>query len=104
MSQASALASTRRRTEFTIVEPRAIQAALDSARQTGIAYDREEAYQGLGCVASPVRGDRIIGAVSVSGPIARVRAHSLVHEVRNTALAIWSSEVVPLPRPLANVR
>ena len=104
-SQASALAGTRRRTEFTIVEPRAIQSALDSARQTGIAYDREEAYQGLGCVASPIRsGARVIGAVSVTGPIARIRAHSLVHEVRNTAVAIWSGDVVPLPRPLATAR
>jgi DNA-binding IclR family transcriptional regulator len=104
-SQASALARSRRRTEFTIIEPRAIQAALDSARQTWIAYDREEAYKGLGCVASPIgSGDRVIGAVSVTGPIARIRAHSLVHEVRNTALAIWSGDVVPLPRPLATAR
>ena len=56
-------------------------------------------------MASPVRsGDRVVGAVSVTGPIARIRAHSLVHEVRNTALAIWSSDVVPLPRPLATAR
>lgn len=104
-SQASALADMRRRTEFTVIEPRAIQATLDSTRQTGIAYDREEAYRGLGCVASPIRsGDRVIGAVSVTGPIARIRAHSLVHEVRNTALAIWSGDVVPLPRPLATAR
>ena len=103
--QASALTSSRRRTEFTIVEPRAIQAALDNARQTGVAYDREEAYKGLGCVASPIRsGDRVMGAVSVTGPIARIRAHSLVHEVRNTAIAIWSGDVVPLPRPLASAR
>ena len=104
-SQASALAGMQRRTEFTVVEPRAIQAALDSARQTGIAYDREEAYKGLGCVASPIRcGGRVIGAVSVTGPIARIRAHSLVHEVRNTAVAIWPGDVVPLPRPLASAR
>jgi DNA-binding IclR family transcriptional regulator len=103
--QASALAGMRRRTESTIVEPRAIRATLDSARQTGIAYDREEAYPGLGCVASPIRsGDRVIGAVSITGPIARMRAHSLVYEVRNTAVAIWSGDVVPLPRPLANAR
>jgi len=101
-SQASALTGMRRRTESTVIEPRAIQSALDSARQTGVAYDREEAYQGLGCVASPIRsGARVIGAVSVTGPIARIRAHSLVHEVRNTAIAICSGEVVPLPRPLA---
>jgi len=104
-SQASALANTVRRTEFTIVEPRALQSTLDNARKTGIAYDREEAYGGLGCVASPIRcGDRAIGAVSVTGPIARMRAHSLVHEVQNTALAIWSPDVVPLPRPLASAR
>src|ERR1700733_4041905 len=104
-SQASALAKTVRRTEFTIVEPRALPDPLDNARKTGIAYDREEAYGGLGCVASPIRcGDRAIGAVSVTGPIARMRAHSLVHEVRNTALAIWSPDVVPLPRPLASAR
>jgi DNA-binding IclR family transcriptional regulator len=103
--QASALSRMRRRTEFTVVEPRAIQASLDSAKQTGIAFDREEAYKGLGCVASPIRsGDRVIGAISVTGPIARIRAHSLVHEVRNTAAAIWSGDVVPLPRPLATAR
>ena len=104
-SQASALAGVRRRTEFTVTDPRALQAALDGARQTGIAYDREEAYAGLGCVASPIRsGNRVIGAISVTGPIARIRAHSLVHEVRNTALAIWSGDVVPLARPLAHAR
>jgi DNA-binding IclR family transcriptional regulator len=104
-TQASALASVRRRTDFTVIEPRAIRATLDSALQTGIAYDREEAYLGLGCVASPIRsGDQVIGAVSVTGPIMRMRAHSLVHEVRNTAIAIWAGDAVPLPRPLTAVR
>jgi DNA-binding IclR family transcriptional regulator len=94
-SQVPAQASMPRRTEFTIIEPRAIQAALDSARRTGVAYDREEAYKGLGCVAAPIRGaGRAIGAVSITGPIARMQAHSLVHEVRTTALAIWSGQVV----------
>ncbi len=104
-SQASALAGMRRRTEFTIIEPRALQATLDNARQTGIAYDREEAYRGLGCVASPIRsGDRVIGAVSLTGPDrqdpgalpgprgAQHRPRHLVHDV------------VPLPRPLASAR
>jgi DNA-binding IclR family transcriptional regulator len=104
-SQAAALTSMPRRTEFTITEPRAMQAALDSARQTGSAFDREEAYRGIACIASPIRsGGRAIGAVSVTGPVARMRAHSLVYEVRNTALAVRSGEVVPLPRPLLNAR
>jgi len=104
-AQACALAKMERRTEFTIIEPRALHGALDSVRQTGVAFDKEEAYPGLGCVASPIRsGGRAIGAVSVTGPIARIRAHSLVHEVRNTAIAVWSGEVVPLPRPLLRAR
>jgi DNA-binding IclR family transcriptional regulator len=106
-SQASALADMPRRTEFTIIEPRAMQAALESTRRTGVAYDREEAYKGLGCVASPIRsGGRAIGAVSVTGPIARMRAHSLVHDVRNTALAVWSGQLVTLSasRPLSIAR
>jgi DNA-binding IclR family transcriptional regulator len=103
--QATALTAMRRRTEFTIIQPRAMQGALDSARQAGCAYDREEAYRGIVCVAAPIRsGGRAIGAVSVTGPVTRMRAHSLVQEVRDTAAAIWSGEVVPLPRPLQNAR
>jgi DNA-binding IclR family transcriptional regulator len=94
-SPGTARASLSRRTEFTITEPRAMEAALESARQAGVAYDREEAYTGLGCVAAPIRGaGRAIGAVSVTGPIARMRGHSLAHEVRSTALAIWSGQGV----------
>jgi DNA-binding IclR family transcriptional regulator len=86
--------SLPRRTDFTITEPRALEAALDLARRTGIAYDREETYQGLGCIAAPIRGaGRAIGAVSVTGPIARMHAPALVHEIRKTALAIWSGPV-----------
>lgn len=104
-SQASALAGMERRTEFTVIEPRAVQAGLDSARQAGVAYDHEEAYPGLGCVAAPIRsGERVIGAVSLTGPIARMRSRSLVHEVRNTAAAVWSRDGVPLARPLATAR
>jgi DNA-binding IclR family transcriptional regulator len=97
-NQAAALREMPRRTEHTIIDQRAMQGILHSARQTGIAYDREEAYAGIGCVASPIRsGERVIGAVSVTGPIARIRAHSLVHDVRNTALAIWPGDVLSLP-------
>jgi DNA-binding IclR family transcriptional regulator len=104
-SQAAALANIIRRTEFTITEPRVMRGALESVRQAGCAYDREEAYRGVGCVAAPIRsGGRAIGAVSVTGPIARMRTHSLAQEVRNTALAIWPGEVVSLPRPLLNAR
>ena len=66
-----------------------MRAALESTRRTGVAYDREKAYKGLGCVASPIRSaGRAIGAVSVTGPIERMHAHSVASEVRKTALAV----------------
>ncbi len=92
-SQAAKLAHMPPRTEFTITEPRAMQTELESIRRTGVAYDREEAYRGLGCVASPIlKGQLAIGAVSVTGPVARVQAHSVVHEVRNAALSLSSRQ------------
>ena len=103
-SQASALANVVRRTEFTITEPRVMHATLESVRRTGVAYDREEAYLGLGCVAAPIRSrGRTVGAVSATGPVARTRANSLVGEVRDTALAIGSGQLATLSRPLAPV-
>lgn len=103
--QASTLANMPRRTEFTITDPRTMQAALEKIRRTGVAFDREEAYRGLACVASPIRGEgRAIGAVSVTGPIARMKAHSVVNEVRNTALSVWSGQTTTVPAPLAPAR
>jgi DNA-binding IclR family transcriptional regulator len=94
--QDSALADMPRRTEFTITDPRVMQAELETIRRTGVAYDREEAYRGLCCVAAPIRsGGRTIGAVSVTGPIARMQAHSLVHDVRSAALAVSSGDFEP---------
>jgi DNA-binding IclR family transcriptional regulator len=89
-SQASVLANMPRRTEATITDPRALKAEFDGICRTGIAYDREEAYEGLVCVASPIRSSgRAIGAVSVTGTIGRMHVHSVAQEVRNTAVAIW---------------
>ncbi len=106
-SQASALSKpVRRRTEFTIVEPRALQSTLDNARQTGVAYDREEAYQRprLRRVPHPVRGPgdrRGLGdrpPRQGAGP--RAGARGAAHRSRDLVAPTW----VPLPRPLASAR
>lgn len=103
--QAAALKAMARRTEFTITEPRALQGALDGTRRNGVAYDREEAYQGWGCVASPIRSDgRVVGAVSVTGPIARMRALALAHDVRSTALDICPGPGSAASRQLRSAR
>lgn len=47
---------------------------LQKVRQTGLAFDNEEIYPGVVCVAAPVRGDRgkVIAAVSFSFPKHRI--------------------------------
>jgi DNA-binding IclR family transcriptional regulator len=97
-SQDSVLANMPRRTEFTITDPRALKAEFESVCRTGVAYDREEAYKGLVCVASPIRSSgRAIGAISVTGPIGRMQAHSVVQDVRNAALSVWGGRPPAAP-------
>ncbi len=108
-SQSAVLTNMPRRTEFTITDPAALKAEFDGVCRTGVAYDREESYKGLVCVASPIRGSgRAIGAVSVTGLTGRMQAQSVVQDVRNTALAVWggrpSAPTKPLPQRTAGPR
>lgn len=60
-------------TDNTITDRATLHEELDTIREQGYAYDREERIEGLRCVAAPVRsGDSILGAVSVSGPSRRM--------------------------------
>ncbi|MEU4271510.1 IclR family transcriptional regulator [Streptomyces sp. NPDC026092] len=55
-------------TPRTLVNPVALRSELAAARERGVAFDREETYRGVSCVAAPLRGaGRAIAAVSVSG-------------------------------------
>lgn len=63
-----------RLTAKTITTPAALRAALIEVREQGYAVDDEEHAVGLRCIAAPVfdeTGD-VIGAISVSGPMARI--------------------------------
>lgn len=53
-------------------------------------FDREECEPGLACVAAPVLrpGAVCVGAVSITGPVGRLRPERLTPAVRTTALAI----------------
>jgi DNA-binding IclR family transcriptional regulator len=80
-----------RRTPFTITEPAELRAHLEQAHATGIAYDRRESYDGLGCVAAPIRNSgRAIAAVSVTGPVTRLDWDATTDAVKNTAVNIWN--------------
>jgi IclR family acetate operon transcriptional repressor len=60
------------RTARTITEPAAFLAELDRARSQGYAVDEEEHEAGVRCVAVPVGPrDRVVAALSVSGPADR---------------------------------
>jgi DNA-binding IclR family transcriptional regulator len=79
------------RTSRTVTEPRDLQIELERIAETGLAFDHQESYEGLACVAAPLRsGGRAIAAVSVTGPVARIDLHAVAPLVRNTATAIWN--------------
>lgn len=63
------------RTENTITAPDKLKEELETIRERGYAYDREERLPGIRCVAAPViaeNGD-FIAALSVSGPTTRIK-------------------------------
>ncbi|MEU4420113.1 IclR family transcriptional regulator [Actinoplanes sp. NPDC024001] len=83
-------------TRRTLVEPRALGAALDGVRESGWAAEVEEFLLGQAAVAAPIRGygGLVVGAIGVSGPVERIcdshyRPHSrLVTYVRDAARAV----------------
>lgn len=88
-----------RRTNHTITAPDQLREALDRVRATGVAFDLQEAYEGMGCVAAPIRSaGRAIAAVSVTGQIAVVDMPDLATIVTRTASDIWASRFDPKRR------
>ena len=79
------------RTPQTLTDTRDLGIELERIAETGLAFDHQESYEGLACVAAPLRGSgRAIGAVSVTGPVKRIDLHGVAPLVRNTAAAIWN--------------
>jgi DNA-binding IclR family transcriptional regulator len=79
------------RTPRTLTRPRDLEIELERIAATGLAFDHQESYEGLACVAAPLRGSgRAIAAVSVSGPVACIDLHAVAPLVRDTANAIWN--------------
>lgn len=83
-----------RRTANTITDAVVLRTEFNQIRKVGIAFDRGEAYDGLVCVAAPIRGSRgAIGAVSVSGPAGRMPWGTASEAVRGAATAIWNASI-----------
>lgn len=70
-------------TDETVTDETALFDRLDLIRERGFAYDRQERLQGLKCVAAPVivDNDRVIGAISVSGPTTRMKGDRFEGEI-----------------------
>ncbi|SFR64516.1 IclR family transcriptional regulator [Halogeometricum limi] len=66
-------------TAQTITDRTALDAELETARDEGVAFDREEQLDGLCCVAAPIRSthasgsDPVEAALSVAVPASRAR-------------------------------
>lgn len=83
----------RAHTKQTITSRPALLLALEDIRAGGVALDRGEHEDGIGCVAAPIfdRGNRVIAGVSVTAPSIRMdeaRMAALTPEVLDTARAI----------------
>lgn len=78
--------SFERFTPYTITSRRGFMQALRKARETGYSLDEEETELGALCIGVPIlNGDGIaIGAISVSGPRARIR-----RQRKAVVVALW---------------
>ncbi|GAA2646299.1 IclR family transcriptional regulator [Streptomyces vastus] len=78
-----------RRTARSASSADEIRRQLFSIRHTGFAVDRQEAVEGLACVAVPVLvQDRAVAAVSVGFPASEGSGQVLVNLLRQTSAAI----------------
>ncbi len=72
-----------KRTENTLTDRDRLFEELERIRERGWAYDEEERLEGLRCVSVPITdvNDNVLGAVSVSGPAARLEGERFREEI-----------------------
>ncbi|WP_411968932.1 IclR family transcriptional regulator [Haloferax sp. YSSS75] len=72
-------------TDSTVTSRKELMEELESVRERGVAFDRQERLQGLNCVARPIisNSDEVAGAISVSGPVSRMKGTRLEEEIPN---------------------
>jgi DNA-binding IclR family transcriptional regulator len=94
---AAALAGPlERRTARSLGSLAEVRRELDTIRDRGHAFDREEATAGVACVAVPVLAapGRAVAAISVAYPAAAGTGQALIAPLRETAAAISRSPVL----------
>ncbi len=88
----------RRLSEHSITDPRELAAQLREIRRSGVAYDREEAVAGVGCISAPVlvHGEAV-AALSLALPAERMDTAALAPAVRAVSLALGRALTRPSP-------
>lgn len=66
-----------------------LYAELEKVRQTGMAYDYEEVFKGVRCIAVPIFDyqNKLVATLSVSSPTVRLNASSIVNIEKNITQA-----------------
>ena len=77
------------KTDSTITTEEEMKAELQQIRQQGYSLDNEEYEYGLLCVAAPIRNPegKMIGGISVSGPVSRMKRGKGVASIQASVLA-----------------
>ncbi|AXY53878.1 IclR family transcriptional regulator [Rhodococcus ruber] len=78
------------RTPHSVTDPGRLRSELARMREQHVAHERDEAAPGVSCVAAPIGpAGKCVGALSLSGPSASIRATALAAPVRVAALTAW---------------
>lgn len=87
--------SFHRFTDGTLTDETQLRAELEAIRKRGYAYDREEHEPGIICAAVPILtpNNRVLGAVSVTGPTTRT-SYSLLDS--------WAPRISEAARRIGN--
>jgi DNA-binding IclR family transcriptional regulator len=95
-----------RKTRFATTSATQLDAELAKVRSHGFAFDREESFNGFGCIAAPIGAPgQAVAAVSVCGPMSAMKFDPrLAAPVRMIATGIWrglrgaAHRTAPTPR------
>ncbi|WP_067168751.1 IclR family transcriptional regulator [Microtetraspora niveoalba] len=88
------------RTANTITRPQLLRQELARVRDRGVAFDREENYRGIFCVAAPLRDTtgRPVAAISLSGAPGAMNTQRLIPPLLTTVRAVWQTLFSSPPR------
>ncbi|MFF1488531.1 IclR family transcriptional regulator [Streptomyces sp. NPDC058319] len=76
-------------TAHSLTDPARLRAALEKTQVAGLAYEEEEAAEGVSCIAAPVFADgAAVAALSVAVPRERFSAARLAPAVRTASLGL----------------